>query len=61
MLVGKPEINSPFARSRHRWENNIRPNLKKNGKHDIAGFICLGQGRKLGSCEHSNNILVSII
>ena len=61
MLVGKPEIRSPFARSRRRWENNIRMNLKKNGKDDIAGFICPGLGRKFGSCKHGNNILGSMI
>jgi hypothetical protein len=29
MLAGKPEVKSPFARSRRKWENNIRMNPKE--------------------------------
>ena len=29
MLVEKPEVKNPFARSRRRWENNIRMNVTK--------------------------------
>ena len=32
MLVGKSEVKSPLARSRRKWENNIRMNLTKNIK-----------------------------
>lgn len=52
-------MRSPFARSRRRWENNIRMNFKKNEKDDIAGFICPGQGRNSGTCKQGNKILGS--
>jgi hypothetical protein len=55
MLVGKPAVKSRFERSRRRWENNIRMNVTKNGKDGIAGFICHGQGRNLGSCKKKGN------
>jgi hypothetical protein len=29
ILVGKPEGNRPFERSRHRWEGNIRMDLRE--------------------------------
>jgi hypothetical protein len=29
VLVGKPEEKRPFERSRHRWEDNIKMDLKK--------------------------------
>jgi hypothetical protein len=31
ILVGKPEGKLPLGRHRHRWENNIRLDLKKIG------------------------------
>jgi hypothetical protein len=31
VLVGKPEGRRPLGRPRHRWENNIRMNLRKVG------------------------------
>jgi hypothetical protein len=29
VLVGKPEGNTPLRRPRHRWDYNIRMNLRK--------------------------------
>jgi hypothetical protein len=30
-LVGKPEAKSPLGRPRHRWEDNIKMDLKETG------------------------------
>jgi hypothetical protein len=32
--VGKPEETRPFGRLRHRWEYNIRTDLKEIGRED---------------------------
>jgi hypothetical protein len=29
ILVGKPEGKRPFVRTRHRWQDNIRKNLRE--------------------------------
>jgi hypothetical protein len=29
ILVGKPEVKRPIGRPRHRWEDNIRINLRE--------------------------------
>jgi hypothetical protein len=31
ILVGKPEGNRPLGRPRHRWENNIKMDLREIG------------------------------
>jgi hypothetical protein len=31
ILVGKPEVKRPLGRPRHRWENNIKTNLREIG------------------------------
>jgi hypothetical protein len=31
ILVGKPEGKRPFVRARHRWEDNIRMDLREIG------------------------------
>jgi hypothetical protein len=35
ILVGKPEGNKPLARSRRRWKNNIRMDLRELGREDL--------------------------
>jgi hypothetical protein len=35
VLVEKPEGKSPLGRSRRRWENNIKMNLKEVGCGDM--------------------------
>ena len=32
ILVGKPEGKSPLGRPRHRWEDNIKMDLRKVGR-----------------------------
>jgi hypothetical protein len=44
ILVGKPEGKWPLARSRSRWEDNIRMNLKEIG-WEIVDWIHLTQDR----------------
>ena len=31
VLVGKPEVKRPLGRPRHRWEDNIKMDLRKVG------------------------------
>jgi hypothetical protein len=33
--VGKPEGKRPLARPRHRWEDNIKMNLRERGWGDV--------------------------
>jgi len=42
--VGKPEGKRPLARPRHRWQNNIKTDLKEVGWAGID-WIDLAQGR----------------
>jgi hypothetical protein len=40
VLVGRPEGNRPLGRSRHRWEDNIKMDLREMdqwGELDLAG------------------------
>jgi len=54
ILVGKSEGNSPLGRSRHRYENNIKMHLKKNGMW-MCGLNSIGSwyGSVVGSYEES--------
>jgi hypothetical protein len=42
VLVGRPESKSPLKRSRCRWEDNIKMDLREIGI-DGANWICLAQ------------------
>jgi len=44
VLVGRPEGKRPLGRSRHRWEDNIKMDLKEIGI-DGTNRIWLAQGR----------------
>jgi hypothetical protein len=44
VLVGKPEGKRPLGRPRHRWEDNIKLDLREKGI-DGANWICLAQDR----------------
>jgi hypothetical protein len=35
ILVGKPEGKSPLGRPRHRWEDNIKMDLREIGWEDV--------------------------
>jgi hypothetical protein len=35
ILVGKPEGKKPLIRSRHRWEDNIKMDLREIGLEDV--------------------------
>jgi hypothetical protein len=39
ILVGKPEGKRPLGRTRRRWEDNIRMDLRKIGGRVWTGFI----------------------
>jgi hypothetical protein len=44
MLVGKPKEKRPLGRSKRRWENNIKMDLRKMGWGGMD-FIVLAQDR----------------
>jgi hypothetical protein len=44
VLVGKPEGKRPLERSRRRWEDNIKMDLREIGI-DVANWIQLAQDR----------------
>jgi len=44
ILVGNPEGKRPLRRSRHRWKDNIRMDLKVIGC-DVVDWNCLTQDR----------------
>jgi hypothetical protein len=44
VLVGRPEGKRPLGRPRHRWEDNIKMDLRENGI-DGANWIQLAQDR----------------
>jgi hypothetical protein len=38
ILVGKPEGKRPLGRPSHRWEDNIRTDLRETGWEDVNWF-----------------------
>jgi len=44
ILVGKPEGKTPMVRPRHRWENNIKMDLREVGC-GVMNWIELAQDR----------------
>jgi len=47
ILVGKPEGKRPFGSSRHRWEDNIRMDLRETGCEGVD-WIHVAQDRTSG-------------
>jgi hypothetical protein len=47
ILVGKPEGRRPLGRPRHRWEDNIKMDLREIGFGDVD-WINLAQDRDSG-------------
>jgi hypothetical protein len=41
MMVGKPEEKRPAGRYRHRWEDNIKIDIREIGLEGVDGFIWL--------------------
>jgi hypothetical protein len=58
---GRPERKRSLGRSRRRWENNIKMNLKEKGigRHGLDGASS-GQGQAPGSCKCGDGLLCSI-
>jgi hypothetical protein len=48
ILVRKPEKKRPLRRPKHRWEDNIRLNLKEEVGRVQIGFIWLSIGKSSG-------------
>jgi hypothetical protein len=53
----KHEGKRPLRRSRHRWDDNIRMDLKRIGWESVWDCI---HSSVVGSCEHGNETLGSI-
>jgi hypothetical protein len=51
ILVGRPEGRRPLGKPRHRWEDNIKMNLREIGFGDVDW---IHWGQVAGSCEHGN-------
>jgi len=55
ILVGKPEVKRPLARSRCRWENNIKMDLSGSGMWGYGlDRADSRQGQMAGTCECDN-------
>jgi hypothetical protein len=50
LLVGKPEVNRPLRRPRHRWVDNIRMDLGEMGWGDVD-WSGSGWEQEKSSCE----------
>jgi hypothetical protein len=44
ILVGKPEGKRPLGRSRHRWDDKLKLDLREKGI-DVVNWIWLAQDR----------------
>jgi hypothetical protein len=59
--VGKPEGKRPLRRCKHRWEDNVQMDPKRNR---MGGYLLDSSGARykelVGSCEHNNESSVSI-
>jgi hypothetical protein len=44
VLVGKPEGRRPLGRPRHRWEDNIKTDLREVGVWTGLGWLRIGTG-----------------
>jgi hypothetical protein len=53
-MTGKAEGKRPLGRPRHRWESNIRINVRKIGWEGETGFFWRRVGKNLGSSEEKN-------
>jgi hypothetical protein len=57
IVVGNPEGKRPLRRPRHRWEDNIKLDLRERGWCGVDG-IDLSEDRPVeGPCEHGNELL----
>jgi hypothetical protein len=57
VLVGKPEGKRPLGKPRHRWEDNIKMNLKEEGWRGM-GWIELAQDRD--RCQALVNVVMNL-
>jgi hypothetical protein len=48
VLVGKPEGKRPLGKSRHRWQDNIKPTLEEENGMLWTGLIWLRIGNSGG-------------
>ena len=60
MLTGTPVEKRPLGKPRHKWEDNIRIDLKQISVCTTVGLICLRIGLLESPCEYSIKPLGSI-
>jgi hypothetical protein len=60
VLVGRPKGKRPLGRPRHRWEENIKLDLRETGINGQTGFSWLRIRSSGGFCEHGDEPSVSI-
>lgn len=54
ILVGEPECQRQFGRTRYRWEFNVKKDLTEIGREGVD-WIQLGQGPVAVSREHGSD------
>jgi hypothetical protein len=60
ILVGKPKGKMPFRRHRHRFQDNIKMDIRKVGWEGVDWNHVSEWGLVVSSCEHGNEPLSSI-
>jgi hypothetical protein len=58
--MGKPEVKKPLGGPRHKWEGNIKMNLRNIGSGHAMNWSSSVYGQVMGSCECGNGNLGSI-
>jgi hypothetical protein len=54
VLFGRPEGKGPLGRPRHRWEGNIKLNLREIGINGLNWILLAQDGPVAGFCEHGD-------
>jgi len=62
ILVGKPEKKKPLGRLKHRWEDNIKMDLKEIGWVNVDWiYLVQDRGQMAGCCAHGNERTGSVV
>jgi hypothetical protein len=62
ILVEKPEKKKPLGRLKHRWEDNIKMDLKEIGWVNMDWiYLVQDRGQMVGCCAHGNECIGSVV